>query len=356
MKERNKSRIRFVSLLLTLTLIVLALSGCDISSKHLEVTYEENDNEDITEWGDVADGNVTTWDTADIETWSDIDEYSDWVYSELLFDAVPDEMPIVECRILDYRSNGKYFDGEKIYELVGDKFDVNSFIAKYAVGSGVIIICVILHVATAGGSTPIVCFFAGAADYSVSMAVRGAAFGAATKAVIRAIQSDGDFEETLYGALEGSADGYMWGAIYGSVQGGFTGLSEYAGSTYHFPEGSPQATKYPKGIPIDEKGYPDFSRYAKKTVRFDEPSLEARAAGTCLTGNCYEDFKMANKAIGLKGAQAPAGYTWHHHQDMRTMQLVPQDIHSFMYGGYRHSGGASLLRQLWAALEPLAIP
>ena len=144
-------------------------------------------------------------------------------------------MPIVECRVLDYQSNGKYFDGEKVYKMVGDKFDVNSFVAKYAIGTGVIVICVVLNVVTAGVSTPITCFIAGAADASVSMAIKGAAFGAATKAIIRAIKSGGDVEEALYGALEGSADGYMWGAIYGATTGGFK-------SKYCFTEDTPMLT------------------------------------------------------------------------------------------------------------------
>ena len=153
--------------------------------------------------------------------WSDIDEYSDWVYSELLFEEITDEMPVIECRVLDYQNSGLYFDGEKVYQMVGDKFDVNSFISKYAIGTGVIVVCVILNVVTKGAPRTIACFFAGAADSSISMATKGAAFGAAMKAVITAIKTGGDLEETLYGALEGSSDGYMWGAIFGAVTGGF---------------------------------------------------------------------------------------------------------------------------------------
>ena len=483
---------RLLSALLVLCLLLMSLTGCGISSQHLEVTYEENTNEDIHNWEDV-DSNVTTWDNAFVVTWSDIDEYSDWVYSELLFEDITDAMPVVECRILDYQSNGKYFDGEKVYQMVGDKFDVNSFIAKYAVGTGVIVICVVLNVVTAGASTPVVCFFAGAADASVSMAIRGAAFGAATKAVITAIKSGGDVEETLYGALEGSADGYMWGAIYGAATGGFkskycftedtlvltdsgarriseitvgdlvyaydentstydyrpvtqvnvnqandivrvqvddeviectpthpfmteqgwvpaadllkgnhvlstnneyrtitaiesicydapvstytlcvdeyhsflvgnTGVvvhnkckpnEKYANDTYHFPEGSAQAKKYPDGVPFDADGYPIFDKYATKTVKFDYPSLEGKAAGKCLTGNCTSDFKLANKAAGL--TSTPPGYTWHHSQDMMTMQLVPQDVHSIVFGGVAHAGGESALAEFWATLASSAI-
>ncbi|WP_370221743.1 HNH endonuclease [Cytobacillus sp.] len=43
--------------------------------------------------------------------------------------------------------------------------------------------------------------------------------------------------------------------------------------------------------------------------------------------------------LGLKNT--PAGYTWHHVEDGKTMMLVPSDIH----GEVRHTGGASLIRK-----------
>ena len=477
-----------VSFLLVLTVVSSPFSAYSFGSQHLEITYGENDNDDIVGWDDIDDASITTWDNANVIYWSDVDEFSDWVYSEFLFDDITDEMPVVECRVLDYRSNGKYFDGELIYSMVGDQFDINSFLAKYAIGTGVIVICVILNVVTAGASTPVACFIAGAADASISLAIKGAAFGAAAKAISAAIKSGGDFEETLYGALEGSADGYMWGAIFGAVTGGFgskycfientkvktdngymriselkvgskvlsyseadgkytyasvtqintasssstvritvddeiiectTGhpfltyngwvpaselcvgdlllVSEhrfeevsnietvaydepvttynlcvedshtftvgyndivvhnkckpnekYANSTYKFPEGSTQALKYPNGVPYNANGYPVFDQYAIKTVKFDFPTVEGRAAGRCLTGNCTSDFKLANQAVGL--TSQPPGTTWHHCEDMMTMQLVPQDVHSVVFGGAAHAGGESLLKEFWALI------
>ena len=485
-----------IAVLLIASLLISMLSGCSIGSQHLEVHYESNDNESINNWEDVDSDNVTTWDNATIISWSDIEEYSNWVYSEILFDEITDEMPVVECRVLNYQSNGKYFDGEKVYKMVGDKFDVNSFVSNYAIGTGIILICVILTIATKGLGAPqsVVCFFAGAADGSFSLATKGAAFGAATKAVISAIKSDGDIEKTIYGALEGSSEGYKWGAIYGSITGGYksqfcfteetlvatnhgqekiadirtgdlvlaydekthdfayrpvtqsirgetyetiriyigdeeiectpthpflteagwiiaaelktgsriltenndylvvdavedthypyskniyslciedyhtflvgkSGLvvhnrckanEKYANSTYYFKEGTPQAIKYPDGVPFDADGYPIFDQYAKAIVKFDFPSLEGREAGTCLIGNCSSDFKLANQAAGL--AATPPGYTWEHHHDMMTMLLVPQDVHSVAFGGVAHEGGEAALKEFWAAATSSAIP
>lgn len=483
MKASHHSIKRIIAFLLVLSLGVMTLSGCDISSKHLKMEYDENDNDDIVAWDNVDEGNVTDWENASVQSWSDVDEFSDWVYAQMVFDDITDEYPIIECQVLDYRSNGKYFDGEKIYTMVGDKFDVNKFITNYAVGTGVILICVVMTVATAGGSTPICCFIAGAADGAVSYAIKGAAFGAAINAVSTAIKSEGNIEETFYGALEGSSDGYKWGAIFGAISGGLnssycftentpvltdngivpigtvtvgdmvysydeetgryeykpvtqistndtdltvkvslngeiiestfehpyytergwipahelknndmvlasdgkyypvlgvnccnyddsvttytvcvdnyhsfmvgeTGFvvhnrcninSDYAGKTFELKD--PElAAKYPDGVPFTKDGFPDFSAYAKDTVRFELPSSSALKADTCLTGNNAHDFKLANQMMGYK--ETPAGYTWHHNEDMQTLQLIPTDLHMAV----RHTGGASLIRELLALI------
>ena len=441
MVKKRTTHNRVISVALILCLVLSFLSGCGFGSQHLEVTYENNENEDIHNWEDVDNNGVTTWDNAAIVAWSDIDEYSDWVYSEILFEEIPEDMPIVECRVLSYQSNGKYFDGEKVYQMVGDKFDVNSFVAKYAVGTGVIVICVVLNIVTAGASTPVACFIAGAADASVSMAIKGAAFGGAMKAILRAIKSGGDIEvgDAVYAYDESTgtyADKPVTQISFGEtsetvrvyvdeeviectpnhpfltdcgwvqaseLKEGSRVLSEnnnycivttletvrhdspvltytlcvddyhsflvghcrlvvhnkckpnekYADDTYRFPEGSAQAAKYPNGVPFDSNGYPIFDQYATKTVKFDFPSLEGKTAGTCLTGNCTTDFRLANQAAGL--SSTPAGYTWHHCQDMMTMQLVPQDVHSVVFGGVAHAGGESALAEFWATLMSTAV-
>ncbi len=54
-------------------------------------------------------------------------------------------------------------------------------------------------------------------------------------------------------------------------------------------------------------------------------------------------FIGANLAAGYgKTARSPLGYTWHHHQDRTTMQLVPSDLHSAV----RYGGGVSVIKEL----------
>ncbi|WP_444959736.1 polymorphic toxin-type HINT domain-containing protein [Microbulbifer sp. VVAC002] len=91
--------------------------------------------------------------------------------------------------------------------------------------------------------------------------------------------------------------------------------SKYAGKTH------------PSGVKFNEKGFPDFSPYAKAQVDIKG-----------LTGDYAKDAAMANKAVGLK--RTPDGYVWHHVENAKTMQLIPQSIHN----AARHTGGGAIIR------------
>ena len=55
-----------------------------------------------------------------------------------------------------------------------------------------------------------------------------------------------------------------------------------------------------------------------------------------MTGNDRIDFAQANGKAGLD--QTPDGWTWNHHQDGETMQLVPKDLNNEL----SHTGGAAI--------------
>jgi hypothetical protein len=104
--------------------------------------------------------------------------------------------------------------------------------------------------------------------------------------------------------------------------------AEYADSKYpvdKLPEDLQK--KYPNSVEFDEKGFPNFKPYTKKEVQVEG-----------LTGEHSSDFNEANKVAGYK--KTPDSYTWHHHQDRKTMQLVPEDIHDAI----RHTGGAATIK------------
>lgn len=82
-------------------------------------------------------------------------------------------------------------------------------------------------------------------------------------------------------------------------------------------------------------GYPDFRPF------MTHPS-GIRSVEIDVTGINHTDVKAANIAAGHAewGRRAPAGWTWHHLEDARTMQLTPREINST----FNHLGGASKAR------------
>jgi uncharacterized protein YukE len=102
-------------------------------------------------------------------------------------------------------------------------------------------------------------------------------------------------------------------------------------------------TVHPRtGVPFKESGFPDFSSYADEAERTLGKPTTVKVDG--ISGKYDDDFALANKAAGFD--RTPRGYTWHHVEDCRHMQLVPQDIHRKT----GHSGCVQLLKN--GVVEP----
>jgi hypothetical protein len=84
------------------------------------------------------------------------------------------------------------------------------------------------------------------------------------------------------------------------------------------------AEKYPKGVRFTRAGYPVFTPYSVERVKVEG-----------LDGIMSHDNPKANAAAGIPGKDPPDGYTWHHVEDGRTMELVPSDLHRAV----QHTGG-----------------
>ena len=105
--------------------------------------------------------------------------------------------------------------------------------------------------------------------------------------------------------------------------------SKFAGGLFPLERFSAELRqKYPNGVTFTNTGFPDFAPYAKVTVKVDD-----------LRGNTTTDFNKANAEAGL--TETPEGFTWHHHQDTQTMQLVPSDLHRAV----KHTGGVAIIKQ-----------
>ena len=250
-------------------------------------------------------------------------------------------------------------------EEIDDTYD--EVLKNVAIGSGVILVCVTVAIVTKNpaaaaaaadnttvlGNTVKIIFelSSRAAKKGTIVALKSAGIGGAAATITEAIKT-GDVKEALKTGLVGASEGFKIGAIIGTIEGIVDGITTIDNRRY-FPIGSEQASKYTEGVEFtigeDGSSYPRFEKWAKATAKFDTPSLETASNHTGLSGNYYWDSKLANLQCGF--SQTPAGYVWHHVEDMKTMILVPQDLHSIAMGGMSHTGGASLIKKFLEGLS-----
>jgi hypothetical protein len=88
------------------------------------------------------------------------------------------------------------------------------------------------------------------------------------------------------------------------------------------------AREFPNGVRYSRAGYPIFTPYAEKIVYVDG-----------LTGDMDHDNMLANRAAKIAGPDPPDGYTWHHAEDGRRMELVPSNLHRAV----QHTGGRAAM-------------
>ncbi len=67
-----------------------------------------------------------------------------------------------------------------------------------------------------------------------------------------------------------------------------------------------------------------------------------------------EDLK---KTFGKKTDNAHLthfpNHTWHHHQDTKTLLLVPRNLNSAQFSGISHTGGAAIIRYNWGKSDKI---
>lgn len=98
-------------------------------------------------------------------------------------------------------------------------------LSDVAIGTGVILVCLTISVATAGTGTgalsTVSAFFAVSGKTAASVALSSGVIGAATEATIKGIET-GDVEKTVEAAALAGVDAFKWGAIIGAVTGGIS--------------------------------------------------------------------------------------------------------------------------------------
>ncbi|MGW1890260.1 SMI1/KNR4 family protein [Streptomyces sp. NPDC002004] len=112
----------------------------------------------------------------------------------------------------------------------------------------------------------------------------------------------------------------------------------YAGQVVQFPD-PVRAARHPRGVRMDEHGYPDFSPYARAAAEIADPPEGFGVDELRLT-----DYVSANAALAAEGHElwdtipavaTPHGWTWHHVPGSRRLELVPVEVKALL----RHHGG-----------------
>jgi hypothetical protein len=125
----------------------------------------------------------------------------------------------------------------------------------------------------------------------------------------------------------------VWGPAFAGRRLDFSkpdmGARPNSGSRVTVPPNAKElASEYPKGVRYSRAGYPILTPYAKDIVYVDG-----------LNGEMKHDNKLANREAGIPGKEPPDGYTWHHAEDGRRMELVPTDLHKAV----QHTGGRAAM-------------
>ena len=143
-------------------------------------------------------------------------------------------------------------DGQTVVQPFEDANDIyNTVIKNVAIGSGVILICVTVSVATAGAAPAMSLIFAASAKTATVMAASGAALGAVSAGVVTGIQTH-DFDEALEAAAVGGSEGFKWGAISGAIAGGGKAAMALKGATLNgLTMNEAAAIQKESGYPLD---------------------------------------------------------------------------------------------------------
>lgn len=112
-----------------------------------------------------------------------------------------------------------------VHEFENYDFTTETIIKNLAIGTGVIVICIVICVATEGAATPsavvvIHQVVASMTKGAIAWAVSGAVLGGVAAGLMTGFET-GDFDQAVKAAALEASESYKWGAIIGAASGGF---------------------------------------------------------------------------------------------------------------------------------------
>lgn len=114
---------------------------------------------------------------------------------------------------------------------IADEGFTDEMLLNLAIGTGVILVCVVICVVSDGAGAPAAAaIFAASAKTGAICALSGGLIAGVTSGALKGYQT-GDFNEALKAAAVSGSEGYKWGAIGGAVSGGASEAIALHGAT-----------------------------------------------------------------------------------------------------------------------------
>lgn len=157
----------------------------------------------------------------------------------------------------------------KKFESYDDTFDKVE--KNVAVGSGVILLCVTVSVATGGIAPAMSVVFAGSAKTATALALSGGVFSGVVSGIVAGVETK-DFEEALKAAALTGSESFKWGAITGAITGGATAAINLKGATLNGLTMNEAAriqkeSKYPLDVIKQIKSMDNYQVYKNATPK-----------------------------------------------------------------------------------------
>lgn len=277
----------------------------------------------------------------------------------------------------------------KEFEAYDETYD--RALRNVAVGTGIIIICVTVTLATGGFGAPVVAgsaasavniIFSSAATGSAISALSGGAISAVITGATVAAQTN-DWEETKKAVALAGSEGFMWGAVFGAGTGMISGAIQYGqalkaakalprtalddilkntpvdGNTGHWVDGTRGNGKFIPDDPVVQRllaekgldgitysnGIPDFSAFATEKIEITGKYLDSLInpnSAQVRQAMQKEAKELLASQRGISVSEVnnwmkELGLTIHEDINMTTLSFVPTEINR----AFNHLGGVS---------------
>ncbi len=333
---------RIIALVLITTILLTCLPSCGTKgspSPNMEEATESNLDNTIPEEKESLNTRVMSPDFNDLKN-DDLARYmEDSVYSNLVTELNSENYFVqnVEAAFIskeyieeiNYNSQANIFFGYTLEELdehfldsryvftLGDngQTTVTAFepyddiyekvLKNIVVGSGVIMVCVTVSVATGGVAPAISMIFAVSAKTGTVAAASSGLIAGVSAGIIEGTKSK-DFDKAIQAAALGGSEGFKWGAITGAISGGVGEAIALKGATLNGLTMNEAAiiqkeSKYPLDIIKELKSMDQYEVFKETGLTAEQVGGKTALIRYDIDLNLQDEFGRMNLERMIKG-------------------------------------------------------